>query len=237
MKHILPFLFLIVTIVTACNSHSLTYKKLEKADSLFMNDKDSAALEMLTSISNDKLKTEEERAYYDLLLTSTRYRLRLITDKDTLNKVCIEYYRRTDDKEKLARALYYKGMAIYKFGDVGTTIRMVKEAEKLAKRTGCTAILNFIYLNLATINNHVGNQNTALHYAKASLEMAESRDDKITTCLSLEKTGNIYDAMGKYDSAAYYTLRTLPYIKYVDKKKRGKNPYKHQRKLFQPGTV
>ena len=217
MKHILLFLFLIVTAVTACNNHGLTYKKLEKADSLFMNDKDSAALDILTSISNDELETEEERAYYDLLLTSTRYRLRLITDKDTLNKACIEYYRRTDDKEKLARALYYKGMAIYKFGDVDTTIRMLKEAEKLAKKTENTAILNYIYINLSGINNHVGNANTSLKYAKMSLQTARQRKDYAITCISLTKISESFSCLNNHDSALFYIEKAIPYVKYLRK--------------------
>lgn len=218
MKRIIPLIFLIVTTVVSCDNHGTTYEKLVKADSLITAEKDSAALNELMAIQTDELTTDKERAYYNLLLTCARYRLYLPTTSDSAISTSIEYYKRTNDKQKLAKALYYKGMTNYELGKTEQAIRLLKEAENIAEKTKNTAILNYIYINLATINSHLNNLNMALTYGKASLKEAEKRKDKAMICISLNKIGIIYNANNKYDSAAYYTKKTIPFIKYTKKK-------------------
>lgn len=182
MKRIIPLIFLFVIIITGCNNHGTTYEKLVKADSLITAEKDSAALNELLAIQTDELTTEKEQAYYNLLLTCARYRLYLPTISDSAISTSIEYYKRTNDKQKLAKALYYKGMTNYELGKTEQAIRLLKEAENIAEKTKNTAILNYIYINLAGINSHLDNDNTALKYAKASLKTAEERKDKGMIC-------------------------------------------------------
>lgn len=217
MKHILPFLFLIVTAVTACNNHGLTYKKLEKADSLFMNDKDSAALEMLTSISNDELTSEKEKAYHSLLLVCTKYRLQRKDIADSTINVSIDYYKRVNDKQNLARALYYKGMIVHQSGNISKAIKLIKEAEIIAYDNKIMPTLNYIYINLATINGKIGNYLTSLEYAKKSLSIAEVRKDNKIIGLSLDKISEAFSGVNQYDSALFYIEKAIPYVKYLRK--------------------
>lgn len=108
-------------------------------------------------------------------------------------------------------------MSTYELGNVETALRMLKEAENLAKKTGSRAILNYIYLNLSGINNHVGNTNTSLRYAKKSLYAAEYRKDYATICLSLDKISEAFSCLNRHDSALFYIEKAIPYVKYLRK--------------------
>lgn len=220
MKRIIPLIFLIVTTVFSCDNHGTTYEKLVKADSLITAEKDSAALNELLAIQTDELTTEKEQAYYNLLLTCARYRLYLPTTSDSAITASIEYYKRTNDKQKLAKALYYKGMTNYELGKTELSIRLLKEAENIAEKTKNTAILNYIYINLAGINSHLDNDNTALKYAKASLKTAEKRKDKDMICISLNKISESLSSKNVHDSALYYAEKAIPYVKYLKKKEK-----------------
>lgn len=220
MKRITPLIFLIVTAITGCGNHGATYEKLVKADSLITVERDSAALKELLMITGNELKTDKELAYYNLLLTCTRYRLYMPTTSDSVISVSVDYYRRTNDKQKLARALYYKGMTAYELGKTEQAIRLLKKAESIAEKTKDHTILNYIYVNLAGINYNHDNDYTALKYAKASLKTAEKRGDKGLICISLNKISECMTSKNAHDSALYYAEKAVPYVKYLKNKEK-----------------
>lgn len=220
MKNIIILLFLIVTVFTGCKNDSPIYTRLEKVDRLLTKEENDSALECLMSIDANSIKAYKDRAYYFLLFTETLYRLQLPTYSDTAINASIKYYRQSNNKRNLARALYYKGMMASGRGDIKETIRYVKEAEIIAENVGTTSLLNYIYINLSTINSRVGNHNTALTYAKKSLEIAERQKDQSMICLSFEKISNAFAGIEQHDSALFYAKKAIPYIKHLSKEER-----------------
>lgn len=220
MKNIIILLFLIVTVFTGCKNDSPIYTRLEKVDRLLTKEENDSALECLMSIDANSIKAYKDRAYYFLLFTETLYRLQLPTYSDTAINASIKYYRQSNNKRNLARALYYKGMMASGRGDIKETIRYVKEAEIIAENVGTTSLLNYIYINLSTINSRVGNYNTALTYAKKSLEIAKRQKDQSMICLSFEKISNAFAGIEQHDSALFYAKKAIPYIKHLSKEER-----------------
>ena len=215
MKSKLFAFFFLLAVTAGCVGGSRTYKRMVMADSLIMNEKEDAAMEILGAISNGDLKTEDERAYYNLLVTCARFRLYLPISSDSVLDESITYYKQTGNKEKLARALYYKGVIFFEFGKTEDALRCLKEAENMAKSMGNPTILNYIYMNLGTINSAIGNYVTAISYAKKSFTEAEKRGDKGVMCLSLDRIGTCFNFMNQNDSAFYYTLKNIPYVEYL----------------------
>ena len=93
---------LIVTTIVNCTNKSQTYAILEKADSLLAKEDENEALKTLETINQRELKTDEERAYYYLLTTSTQFKLCLPIVSDTAINRSINYYRQSNNKKKLA---------------------------------------------------------------------------------------------------------------------------------------
>lgn len=220
MKNIIILLFLIVTVFTGCKNDSPIYARLEKADRLLTKEENDSALEKLMSIDVNSITEDEDRAYYYLLRTETFYRLQLPTYSDTAINASIKYYQKSNNKRNLARALYYKGMMASGRGDIKEAARYVKEAEIIAENIGTTSLLNYISINLSTINSRAGNYHTALQYAKKSLEIAEMQKDQSMICLSFEKISNAYSDLEQHDSALYYAIKAIPYIKYLTKEEK-----------------
>ena len=208
---------LIVTTIVNCTNKSQTFAILEKADSLLAKEDENEALKTLETINQRELKTDEERAYYNLLTTSTQFKLCLPIDSDTAINRSINYYRQSNNKKKLAKALYYKGMVKYELGDVENAIICIKEAEHLAMKVKDTNTLNLVYTNLAAINNATNNNITALEYAIKALDTSKRMKDKGLTALALDQIGKAYSDMGTYDSALYYMKKAIPYVKHLKK--------------------
>lgn len=218
MKHILTIIFLIITI-TACQRHSKVHTALVQADTLLAKEENDSALRQLLKIDTAMITSESDRAYYNLLYTNTLFRLQLPVNSDSAIDISIKYYEKSQDKSKLARSLYYKGMTIYeRNGDIKKVIECVKKAEYIAENAGEEALLNSIYANLSTINYHTRNFNTALDYAKKSLDLSKKLGNKKMIGLSLNKISNAFTNLMQFDSSMYYSNKIIPYIKYIKSK-------------------
>lgn len=220
MTRLLIILLILSTITSGCKNGGDTYKLMERADSLVAKEQEDSALYMLASIDTTALKYAKDKAYYNLLRTCARYRRRYPISSTRNIDYSVDYYRKSNDARKLARALYYKGMVAYELGDTETAITCLKEAEHIEDKSENSDILNYIYINLANINLHTSNYNTALQYAKISLETAKRRKDKSIVCLSLDKISAIFSSKEQHDSALFYTIKAIPYIKYLTKEEK-----------------
>ena len=110
-------------------------------------------------------------------------------------------------------------MTIYeRNGDIKKVIECVKKAEYIAENAGEEALLNSIYANLSTINYHTRNFNTALDYAKKSLDLSKKLGNKKMIGLSLNKISNAFTNLMQFDSSMYYSNKIIPYIKYIKSK-------------------
>lgn len=192
---------------------------LVQADTLLAKEENDSALRQLLKIDTAMITSESDRAYYNLLYTNTLFRLQLPVNSDSAIDISIKYYEKSQDKSKLARSLYYKGMTIYeRNGDIKKVIECVKKAEYIAENAGEEALLNSIYANLSTINYHTRNFNTALDYAKKSLDLSKKLGNKKMIGLSLNKISNAFTNLMQFDSSMYYSNKIIPYIKYIKSK-------------------
>lgn len=217
MKKIIPFLFLFIITVNSCTRTSETGRMLEKADSLLSEKKPDSALIVLRNINNGSLDGEEQ-AYYNLLKTQSTFCLyKPIKSISSINR-SIDFYHKENNKAKLARALYYKGVVLYfDFNKPDEAIGCIKRAESMVKELNDFSLCEKIYYNLALINCGSGNLNTALDYAKLALKYSYKTGNKEMTCSALDKLSCIFDFKNIPESCLFYTKKTIPYIKYMGK--------------------
>lgn len=211
------FTIFIVFLSASCENNHGIHESLASVDSLLSDAKYDSAYKRLTIISKDEINSEKDKAYYNLLETQCLFCLYKPISSDSAINYSIEFYKDKKDKQRLARALYYKGVIIYEWGNKEQELKLVKEAEVLSRSVGDYFLLDKIYLNLATINLYGGNNNTALHYAQKSLSMARKEKKEYMFGLTYDMLNRIYNAFYQPDSAAYYAEQTIPYIKYLTK--------------------
>ena len=118
MKVIHFFIVTLVILLSGCSERGRVFSRLVEADSLLSKEKPDSARLLLDAISPSVLQTDEEKAYYYMLLAHAKYWLYETTASDSVVAFSVDYYTKTKDEEKLARALYYKGMVLYVLGNM-----------------------------------------------------------------------------------------------------------------------
>lgn len=216
MTKIILCLILSVLILTNCSNDNDTHEKLSEIERLIEKEKYELAMNNLSDI-NVKRLNEENKAYYDLLMTQANFCLDKQTDSDSLINESIRFYEENNNKILLAKAYYYKGIVCYQRGNKSEGINLIKKAEHLAKGTSDLNFITKIYINLSFINIDTGNYQTGLSYAKKALQTARKANNKILVALSMNKINAAFNCMGKIDSCLVYSQKTIPYIKYLNK--------------------
>lgn len=216
MTKIILCLILSVLILTNCSNDNDTHEKLSEIERLIEKEKYELAMNNLSNI-NVKRLNEENKAYYDLLMTQANFCLDKQTDSDSLINESIRFYEESNNKILQAKAYYYKGITCYQRGNKSEGINLIKKAEHLAKGTSDLNFITKIYINLSFINIDTGNYQTGLSYAKKALQTARKANNKILVALSMNKINAAFNCMGKIDSCLVYSQKTIPYIKYLNK--------------------
>jgi len=124
-------------------------QSLVEADSL-MNEAPDSALSLLLALSDDSLPSKEAHAYQALLVTQAMYKCYLSFDSDSLINVALDYYKHHGDRDKLTRALTYKGAVMEELGDASAAIEYYKQAEYAADPNDHEN-LGYIYLRMASL--------------------------------------------------------------------------------------
>lgn len=216
MTKIILCLILSVLILTNCSNDNDTHEKLSEIERLLEKEKYELAMNNLSDINANRLNNEN-KAYYDLLMTQANFCLDKQTDSDSLINESIRFYEENNNNILLAKAYYYKGIICYQRGNKSEGINLIKKAEHLAKGTSELNFITKIYINLSFINIDTGNYQTGLSYAKKALQTAQKAKNKILIALSMNKINAAYNCMGKIDSCLVYSQKTIPYIKYLNK--------------------
>ena len=130
--------------VTGCDSMRRYDARLAAADSLMHTHPDSA-LAIVQALTADSLASEGDRAYRDLLLTQARYRCYITATSDSDINRALSYYRaHSGEREKLTRALIYKGAVMEELSHPDSAMLYYKQAEATADPDD--------YFNLGYIN-------------------------------------------------------------------------------------
>ena len=163
MKHLLTVILSIlalVAVVTGCGGAHRYDARLVRADSLMRPDPDSA-LAIVQAVVRDSLTSDGDRAYRDLLLTQARYRCYVTATSDSDINRALSYYRaHSGEREKLTRALIYKGTVMDELGHPDSAMLYYKQAEATAAPDD--------YFNLGQINTRIGSL-YRIHYANEEI--------------------------------------------------------------------
>lgn len=140
-------------------------RKLVLADSLSTTDPDSA-YNILFSMTSFDISSEEDMAYYGMLMSYVFSKLTLKTDTVPLS-YSIDYYERTNNQPMLQRCWLYMGTIRMKRGAPLASVEAdLKKAEGFIGDVGDTLVAMKAYERLTMVNIRQGDTCEALRYAR-----------------------------------------------------------------------
>ena len=109
MKNNLYVFFLFfITGLMSCSHHSGLYEHAEK----IMSQHPDSVLTLLSTIQDVNDLSEKDRAMYYLLLTEAEDKTYKKHESDSLIAIATEYFDKTDDVKRKAKAWYYRGRVV-----------------------------------------------------------------------------------------------------------------------------
>ena len=212
MKKSVYLLLFITLFFIGCQQNSLM-QELVDIDSTAFQKGDEQALEMLDKIAPEAINDEECLAYYWLLRFRTE--IRLLKDIKSIEalEIPINYYKKHNDKGKLARVYGYKGHILNNQNKLKEAIICLKEAEALIKENDAEMPLaNNIYFTLAQLNYKAKEKRLSIEYAKSALKTAYHLKNEQSIASNLMILYADYKELGNKDSALYYLNKCVPLL-------------------------
>ena len=212
MRYLLK-MFLFSLLLSGCIDKKTSFSELEKIDSLIQQQSLAAAELQLKSLNSSHM-SEEERAYYFLLLTEFYKEMDYAGISDSLINISIAHYERISDKKKLIRAYCLRSHFLYNAGKSSEVILQLKKAEELAEKLKDDKMFIQVYSYLYFYNLYFNNMNMALSYAQKTKKHADLLGDKRWIGFANQNLFILYYELNIPDSINYYIKASLPYAKY-----------------------
>lgn len=206
-----------VLLFTSCAfSEKKQYEKLNKVDFLLEHHFIDSAQFRLEQFNNDKMQTENIKAFYNLLFTKLLYmQYKTYIPLTPINQ-SISYYKNGKMNTKLAQALFYKGAILYNMGKHTEGILLIKQSEKLANSLDDLDLEGKIYDLLAIINSDIGDYKTSMFYVQQCMKTIEERKATPFNLVNIyNRIAVAYYDLSLEDSAKYYINKCIPLLSYV----------------------
>jgi tetratricopeptide (TPR) repeat protein len=170
------------------------------------------AYHFISKYDATSFQKEDDRAYYNLLMTRAAIERGVYPSSDSLINEAIRYYKLTDNRERLACCYYYKGEYYINLKDWSKAIKIMKLAEEQVIQTKNAWLKYKIYYAIGCINQRCGNYQLGVDYAQKALPYVLQTDNwKDIADIYMQIAYN-YANLGETDSAAYYTEKMESYI-------------------------
>ena len=195
MKNTVIIILFVMSLLSSCTIRQDYNQQLLKADSLMQLRPDSA-LNILKSISSEKLSTRADNAYYALLLTQAQDKNFVVQKDDSLIQIAVHYYDSIGDTKMQAKAHYYWGCVYRDMNQQAEAIREFFIAAPLTEKSKEKRQLGLIYNNIGCIYNIQEFNEKADSIYQLVEVIAEELKDTILWVEALSKQGSIALAEG-----------------------------------------
>ena len=131
MKHFgLTYLWvaLVVLIAVGCTSRE-ALESIERAEQL-MADSPEEALRIMQGVDRESLRSDEDRARYELVYSEACYYNFMDVDVDSLTRPMMRYYLESDNHAERARAMFQHAVVAYNGGNLAVAMVALTEADK-----------------------------------------------------------------------------------------------------------
>ena len=206
MKNNLYVFFLFfITGLMSCSHHSGLYEHAEK----IMSQHPDSVLTLLSTIQDVNDLSEKDRAMYYLLLTEAEDKTYKKHESDSLIAIATEYFDKTDDVKRKAKAWYYRGRVVDDLKDAPRAQDYYLKALQNEMEITDYAFLGRLYNSIGMLYTYQEVYEKAVFYQKKSLRSFELLKDSIGQSFVLRDLGRNFTALSENDSAIFYYERAL----------------------------
>ncbi len=172
---IVSALALLAMVFFSCGRSSYN-SKLVQVDSLLNTTQYEQADSLLKQCDPSNYNTQD-RAYHALLRTQCDYKNYIVATTDSAINFAVDYFEKSDDKEKYTRSLIYQGCANEELGNLEKAVECYHKAERYTtnKKDLAYTKLRLGYLYQSQI---VGADSIALQKFLESYDLYHNLNDK-----------------------------------------------------------
>ena len=215
MNRILSLVIISAILLCGCGNQSISHK-LSVIDSLVSAESYDSAYYEVMAINPETFNSSEDKAHYNLLLTRACCLTGKTLPPDSIIDYSIAFYEKSNQKEKLCDAYYYKAEAKTSKGEYDQAITLAKQAEALAKQMNNAKQQYKIAELIAYMNGVCGNNDIKLQYARESMKYALETKKKNWIAMSYARICEAYQTQEKNDSALFYADKVISNISNAD---------------------
>ena len=167
-----------VMLLVGCSTDQQTMQLIEQAEQVMIDHPDSA-LNIIRSVDAESIRGEEDMAHYRLVMAEACYYNRIVPSRDSIAQPLFDYYLKSDDHAKRARALYQYALVMSYHGENSYAMKALIEARKSLQHVSNMRLEGLVHRSIGDIYNNECLYNNALEsfglakncFAKADLPL------------------------------------------------------------------
>ena len=201
MKKNIVFLLILIPIIwISCDGMGHQTIDFRKIENLMPQHPDSALM-LLEQIENKENLSRKDKAHYYLLLTEAEDKTYVTHTTDSLISIAADYYEKTDDLGRKAKAWYYKGRINQDLGHPLKAqeyyLKALRDEEKIEDH----ALLGRIHNHIGMLYAYQKVYEKALPFQKKAVENFHLLSDSTGQVFTLRDLGRTFLMLGHQDSA------------------------------------
>ena len=201
MKKNIVFLLILIPIIwISCDGMGHQTIDFRKVENLMPQHPDSALM-LLEQIENKENLSRKDKAHYYLLLTEAEDKTYVTHTTDSLISIAADYYEKTDDLGRKAKAWYYKGRINQDLGHPLKAqeyyLKALRDEEKIEDH----ALLGRIHNHIGMLYAYQKVYEKALPFQKKAVENFHLINDSTGQVFALRDLGRTFLMLGLQDSS------------------------------------
>ena len=201
MKKNIVFLLILIPIIwISCDGMGHQTIDFRKVENLMPQHPDSALM-LLEQIENKENLSRKDKAHYSLLLTEAEDKTYVTHTTDSLISIAADYYEKTDDLGRKAKAWYYKGRINQDLGHPLKAqeyyLKALRDEEKIEDH----ALLGRIHNHIGMLYAYQKVYEKALPFQKKAVENFHLINDRTGQVFALRDLGRTFLMLGLQDSS------------------------------------
>ena len=201
MKKNIVFLLILIPIIwISCDGMGHQTIDFRKVENLMPQHPDSALM-LLEQIENKENLSRKDKAHYSLLLTEAEDKTYVTHTTDSLISIAADYYEKTDDLGRKAKAWYYKGRINQDLGHPLKAqeyyLKALRDEEKIEDH----ALLGRIHNHIGMLYAYQKVYEKALPFHKKAVENFHLINDSTGQVFALRDLGRTFLMLGLQDSS------------------------------------
>ena len=201
MKKNIVFLLILIPIIwISCDGMGHQTIDFRKVENLMPQHPDSALM-LLEQIENKENLSRKDKAHYSLLLTEAEDKTYVTHTTDSLISIAADYYEKTDDLGRKAKAWYYKGRINQDLGHPLKAqeyyLKALRDEEKIEDH----ALLGRIHNHIGMLYAYQKVYEKALPFQKKAVENFHLINDSTGQVFALRDLGRTCLMLGLQDSS------------------------------------